>query len=88
VGQFFVVGQVLVYGSGGDLRVTLAELVYEQLVRVAPPVVLTGVRIEQPETDPHVPFVRPLAHRRKEGRRRPLWVSGVNRSIWGGHYLR
>jgi hypothetical protein len=52
------VGQVLIQGPGGDLGIALAELLYQQLMRLASPVVLTGVRIEQPETDPHVP----LAH--------------------------
>ena len=43
MGQLFVVGQVVFQGPGGDLGVALAELGYEQLVRLTPPVVLTGV---------------------------------------------
>jgi hypothetical protein len=31
-------------------------------VRLTPPVVLTRVRIEEPEADPHVPFARALTH--------------------------
>lgn len=48
-------GQVLLQSPGGSMGVALAELVHEQLVLVAPPVVLTGIRIEQSEADPHAP---------------------------------
>lgn len=44
VGQLFVVSQVLVQGRGGDPRVTCTELAHKQLVRIAAPVVLAGVR--------------------------------------------
>ncbi len=62
VGQLLVVGQVLVEGAGGDLGVALAELVDQELVRVAPSVVLGRVRIEPAEADPHVALAGALAH--------------------------
>jgi hypothetical protein len=61
-GKVLVAGQVLIQGPGSDLGVALAELAGQLLVCVAPPVVLTTVRVEQPETDPHVPFGRSLVH--------------------------
>jgi hypothetical protein len=63
VGEVLVVGQVLVEGAGGDLGVALAELVDQQLVRLAAAVVLGRVRVEQAEADPHVALAGPLAHR-------------------------
>jgi hypothetical protein len=49
VGQILVVVQVLVQGPGGDLGVSLAELGYRQLVRLAPPLVLTGSGSSSPK---------------------------------------
>jgi hypothetical protein len=70
VRQLFVVRQVLIQGAGGDLGVAQAELVHQQLVRVAPAVVLARVRIEQADAGGLPAFLRgklpslPRAHRR------------------------
>jgi CBS domain-containing protein len=52
----------LLQGPGGDLGIARAELVDEQPVGLSTPVVLAGIRVEQPEADPHVPLARPPGH--------------------------
>ena len=79
--QVLVAGQVLVERAGGDLGVSLAELVDEPLVGVATAFVFFGVGIEKPEADADVPFAGP-AHSIMRIRKSHAEAAGARSAMW------
>jgi hypothetical protein len=57
--ELLIVGEMLVQRLRREIGIALAELVDEELVGLTPSVVLMGVGVQQPETDPDIALTSP-----------------------------
>jgi hypothetical protein len=72
---------MLRWGAGGDFRgVAFAELVDQELVRLAAAVVLERVRVEETEAEPDERS--PARHRRERIRSSQAVTAGAMRARW------